>query len=189
MSFSNIDLLNSHYVKIVDDGGVRIVEESKDGAGTCYFQTNSPTLLIKAKDQSPVVWSLKNQKCAEGAFVVRRADQSLELHIVEMKSSLTHKEFLKVLEQWRGMYLSALATLGVIQTEAPTKVVAYVAYKKQSVEDPDPTQLIMMKTQVGGGLMPGKHEWAAEEVVLHHGVVASIVKKARVGTDCDFGNV
>lgn len=189
MPFPNVDLFNSDYIKIIPDGRVEIIEKKTDGAGVCYFDAQAPVLLIKAKDQAPIVWSLKNSKCAEGAFLIKRNDLSLELHIVEMKSGLTLKDFLKVIQQWRGMYLSALAVIGIIKSSLPVKVVAYVAYKQDKINYVDATQPIMLKTQVGGALMPGKKEWSDERVILEHGVVAQIVKKQRSGSDCDFGVV
>lgn len=190
MAFPNIRLLNSDFAKVVPENEkFSIVENNEGGAGTCFFEAQAPVLLLRAKDKAPVVWSLKNRKCAEGAFVVRKSDHEFELHIVEMKSRLTHGEFLKVIEQWRGMYLSALAVLGVIQTAFPIRTFVYVAYKSETVRITDPAQMVLAKVQVGGARLEGLREWDANEVSLHHGVMGKIVKGQRQPDDCDFGRV
>ncbi|MCY1204358.1 hypothetical protein D9M72_158840 [compost metagenome] len=190
MPFPHIELLNADYVAVVQENNkFSIVEKKQGGEGACYFEADHPVLLLRAKDQAPVVWSLSNRKCAEGAFVVKRSDTEFELHIVEMKSKLTHSEFLKVIEQWRGMYLSALATLGVIRAQSPKKTFVYVAYKIETVSKVSSAQLVLSKVQVGGALLEGMMEWQAEKVALHHGVVAHIIKGKRDYGDIDFGLV
>ncbi|MCD0501295.1 hypothetical protein LP085_30925 [Achromobacter sp. MY14] len=190
MAFPHVELLNSAYARVVHENNkFSIFEKNPDGEGTCYFEAEHPVLLIRAKDQAPVVWSLENRRCAEGAFVVKRSESEFELHIVEMKSKLTHGGFLKVIEQWRGMYLSALATLGVIRLEFPVRTTVYVAYKDETVSEPSSAQLVLSKVQVGGKLMAGIIEWNSGKVALHHGVTAHIVKGQRNEGDVDFGRI
>lgn len=187
---ASIDLLNNSYVYVVPAGERFAVVETKEaGKGSCYFVSDHQVLFIKAKDQAPIVWSLRNQKCAEAAFLVVRPDGDTELHIIEMKSKLSLSDFVKVIEQWRGMYLSALAVVGVTNGRPPTKVTVYVAYKADKVIDVNTSQPIMLKTRVGGQPQKGVSEWANGRVSLHHGVIANIVKGERSPDDYDFGRV
>lgn len=190
MSFPNLHLVSSDYIKQIPAGAsIEVEEKNAGGAGICRFQSASISLMIRARSQSPVVWALKNRKCAEAAFLTVDANEQLILHIVEMKSTLSTSEFYKVIEQWRGMYLSALSILGVLKTSQPIRVMAYVAYKQERVSQPVSTQVVLQKTQVGGKRMPGIQEWVANEVSLHHGITARIVKGLRSPDNVDFGVV
>jgi hypothetical protein len=190
MSFKYIDLLNEDYVYQIPKGTIFSVKEVKSaGAGACNFTSESAVLFIKAKDSAPIVWALKNRKCAEAAFLTIDDEGKCHLHIVEMKSSLSSGDFRKVIEQWRGMYLSALAVLGVIKMDHPVQVRAYIAFRNDRVAQIDPTQLVLTKTLVGGERMPALQEWATGKVDLYHGVSASIIKGLRLPDDVDFGMV
>lgn len=188
--FGFIDLLDNSFVYEIPAGKTFSVKETKEpGVGSCYFVSDCQTLFIKAKDQAPVVWSLKNKKCAEAAFLTISPEGEAELHIVEMKSKLSRSDFLKVIEQWRGMYLSALAVLGVLKAPYPSKITVYVAYKSDKVVDVNASQPIMLKPRVGGALPAGVSEWRNNRVNLHHGVHANIVKGERSPDDYDFGRI
>ncbi|WP_065326384.1 hypothetical protein [Tritonibacter mobilis] len=190
MAFENLDLVNSDYVFKVSSGAPIIVEEkAKGGAGKCHFNSPQEALFIKAKDQAPVVWSLKNRKCAEAAFCLARADGSTTLHIVEMKSSLSLKTFLHVMEQIRGMYLSALATLSITKTAEPSEVTAYLAYNEDKISHGTGESLILSKTLVGGEELPGKREWRKKEIPLPHSKQAKLIIGKRSKGDVTFGEV
>lgn len=189
--FHCLDLLNRDFVyPIPPNEKIKIEEKSESGKGCCYFTSDSPVIFIKAKDRTPSIWSLSNNKRADGAFFVKRSDISSELHIIEMKSTLNHNDFLYVINQWKGMYLVSLAVLGILRVSPPSEVKVYVAYKQLA------GQLIFNKVLTGGGAAyEGSREWITEKVELHHGITAKIVKGQRYqgfsegNFDCDFGEV
>ncbi|UWQ53242.1 hypothetical protein [Leisingera caerulea] len=190
MTFKNSDLVNKDYVFSVSAGTkFEVVEKNKGGAGKCTFESTHNVIFIGARDNAPVVWCLENRKCAEAAFCVVHSDSSSSLHIVEMKSSLTRKEFEKVIEQISGMYLSAIATISIIEAPQPANITAYVAYKADNISTPPSATLITSKTLVGGAELPGAKEWRTKEITLPHGSKAKLVVGQRVAGDFDFGTV
>lgn len=190
MSFGNLSLLDKQYVyEINPNTQFSVVECKAGGEGKCFFISTNPVLFIKAKDQAPVVWSLKNKKCAEAAFLVKDERGNIHLHIVEMKSSLNLGEFNKVLEQLKGMFLSAIAVLGILKLPEPETVTTYLAFKKDKISEIDSAQPILLKLQVGGARMPGMNEWITGRINLEHGVLAPLVKGKRNPHDFDFGTI
>lgn len=186
-AFPNIDLFDKNIIHIASESKFEFIETKEGGEGICFFESNDKVLILKAHNNPPLIWSLRNKKCAEGAFLVIRKDGTLELHILEMKSKLTHREFTKVLAQWSGMYLSALAILGIIQMKLPDKVFLYIAFKQDCVNQIDSRDPIFLKSQVGGASLPGVEEWSSNQVSLHHNITAHIVKKQRDPVNCNFG--
>ncbi|MFT9418408.1 hypothetical protein [Acetobacter sp.] len=184
------DLFNEDYIRGIDSGEEIIIEEKEVlGKGKCSFFSDSPVLFMKAKDQAPVVWALKNRKCAEAAFFTTVSKKIHNLHIIEMKSKVSLKEFLKVIDQWKGMYLSAMGILGILKEGNPKNVFVYLAYKNENIYSPHSSSPVLLKTMVGGERLPGMQEWDSGIVSLHHNVRATIIKKVREDDDCDFGKV
>lgn len=133
-----LKLFNQDFVHIhqTSKGKFSIIEKKDGGKGVCDFQSANDVLIIKAKDQSTPLWSLKSQKCAESAFVVLdKNHQSLSLHIIEMKSKLTYDEFEKVIQQLQGMYLMAFCVISILKLNIPKNIITYVAYKNETVQN------------------------------------------------------
>ncbi|MBV1837952.1 hypothetical protein [Acetobacter estunensis] len=185
-----LNLFSNDFVyKVNPREPIRIEEKNTDGKGTCFFSSDHSAIFIKAKDHSPVIWSLENRKCAEAAFFTTENDNVLNLHIVEMKSSVGISCFIKVIDQWIGMYLSAMAVIGILLKNRPQNIFVYLAYNTSSINTPTTSSPIMLKPLVGGGFQKGLREWHSHRVSLPHGVTAQIIKKQRVLGDCDFGLV
>ena len=163
-------------------------ETKKDGQGKCFFETQAPTIKIKAKDQAPIIWALKNKKCAEGAFAKISQNGQTSLHILEKKSGLGKEEFLKVLEQFKGMYLSALSVMSLLNLEQPKEIFVYIAYNVDKINNPN----LNPNNPAASKAMPGSPEraiWHHEIVKLHYGLKAKLVKGQRANGDYDFGVV
>ncbi len=163
---------------------IKFEETKKGGEGICRFQSNHDIVRIKAKDQAPIIWALKNKKCAEGAFVLLHGDD-ISLHILEMKSGLNRSEFQKVIEQFKGMYLSALAIIGLLNLPQPKKVMLYIVYKRDKISQPDSRSLIANKPLIGKA--PIESLWRKGKITLH-GETANLIKGQRDAQgDYDFG--
>ncbi|WP_039904755.1 hypothetical protein [Acetobacter tropicalis] len=182
-----LNLFSNDFVyKVAPGKCIKIEEKKTDGKGTCFFSSYHSAIFIKAKDQAPVIWSLENRKCAEAAFFTTEEGEVLNLHIIEMKSSVNIGTFVKVIDQWTGMYLSAMAVIGILLRNRPKNIFVYLAYSTTSINTSSP---IMLKSLVGGTFQKGMQEWLSNSVSLPHGVTAKIIKKQRIAGDCDFGLV
>lgn len=181
-------LFDENFIKLIEPNTQFVIEERKaEGLGKCFFKGSGPVLLIRARDQAPVLWCLKNRKCAEAAFLISTADGLTHLHIVEIKSKLGLKEYKRVIEQWQGMYLSSLAVLTLANIDAPSSVTVYVAFTEEKLQT-DPSQLILSKPLVGGQPILPKSSWNDGIIDLCNGVKANICKGLRT-PDYDFGSV
>ncbi|MDO5356063.1 MAG: hypothetical protein Q4E77_01030 [Conchiformibius sp.] len=206
------ELLNQDYIYIeeIKDGETKVqfyIEEKKPlGKGKSFFTSDTDVLIIRAKDQAPIVWALKNKKCSEAAFLIQR-DGKIELSLLEMKSNLRLQDWKSVLEQFKGMYLSSLAILSILKLTDPVNVKAYIAYKEDKVtelrDDQDP--MIFNKLLIGENKELSKEEksrrylkqlWLDEVVDLPHDLQAKLIKGQRISNlssndeyNCDFGSI
>lgn len=180
------------YVYFVKDNTSFYIEEKKAGGeGKAHFSSAAPCLMIRAKDQAPLVWAFRNRQCAEGAFLSFDADGECRLHILEMKSKLTQGEWAKVMRQLSGMYLSALATcrlLGILEFKSVT---CYVAFKEDAMSPAKSADMIFMKTFVGmENPIGGADEWQNEKMELPFATTAEIRKGQRDASHhVDFGAI
>lgn len=190
MFFSNISLCDENFIyKNPHNQKIVFVESQKDGEGSSFFKSSKDSLVIKAKNKSPIVWAMKNKKCAEGAFLTQ-SEEKTTLHILEMKSKVNLKDFEKVIEQISGMYLSALSIVGLMKIPYPDEVIVYLAYKENSIDGLNSTEFISHKSLVGVAQKPELTIWKKELLRLPHGIQAKIIKKQRTETgDVDFGQV
>jgi hypothetical protein len=181
----------AEYVYIVDEKKLFSIEEKKQGgAGKAFFRSDKPSLVLKAKDQAPMVWAFSNRQCAEGAFVTFD-DDGCRLHILEMKSKLTQAEWAKVTRQLSGMYLTALAACRILGVTEFKSVVCYVAFKEDAMSPSKSADSIFMKTFVGRrNSVGGSDAWSTGVIKLPFDTSALIQKGQRdVHHNVDFGLV
>lgn len=192
-----LKLFHQDFIRIhqSNQGQFFILEKKDGGKGACYFQSDNDVLIIKAKDKNTPLWALKNQKCAEGAFVVLdKNHQSLSLHIIEMKSKLTYDEFEKVIQQLQGMYLMAFCVMSILKLNIPKEIKTYIAYTDETVQNKIHQNPKRMPRKSIGIKDPVLESWEMEEVKLSHNNTARLIKMIRtVGEadnfNCDFGMV
>ena len=169
---------------------IEIKEEKKGGEGVCTFKSAEDALVIKTIDNTPPIWALSNKKCAEGAFITKTTgNDSYDLHILEMKSKLTSTEFKKVIDQFKGMYLTAISMMAVKQIPYPKNIYLYIAYTNNAIDAPEKTNLITNKVLTGGAPNIARQVWNKKSVDLHHGISGTLIKKQRINGDADFGYV
>jgi len=182
------DIFDANFIYIVPSNSEIIIEEKKEaGKGVCVFKSNSDALVLKAKDKAPLLWALKNKKCAEGAFLTSSSD-GLTLHIVEMKSRLDIKEFTKVVEQFKGMYYSSLSVVSLCEFDKIVSIKLYLAFKRDLMNNSQ--QPILNKVQVGGAeILPIKKIWNSNLIPLSNNTHGHLIKGQRDGDDINFGYV
>jgi hypothetical protein len=165
-------------------------EKNVAGAGKAVFSSSAPCVVMRATNQAPLLWALDNRKCAEGAFVTFD-DAGCRLHIVEMKSKLTQGTWAKVLLQFNGMYLSALATARILGIESFTSVTCYIAYTEDAMDPKKSPDMIFIKPFVGApNPVARATEWEKEQCLLPLDQAATIRKAQRdVNKDANFGVV
>lgn len=188
------ELFNKDYVSFVESPSFEIVEKQSGGRGKCIFQAATNTLLIHMRENK--FWALKNQRCAEAAFVHFDENNAGTLYLLEMKSTLRQSEFEKVLQQFDGMYLSSLAVLSLLNLPKPENVKAIVAFSQNKMDKPiDEKPLILNKQIIGQNqtimqeISPELLYWQNEKVPLAYGQTADLIKQLRVcATNCGEKN-
>jgi hypothetical protein len=179
---------NGNYVYHAS-GEIEIVETSPSGAGSAVFVTEQSAVVIKTGKNGPHVWSLRQRKCADGAFLVFD-DEDTRLHLVELKSKLSLKDWAHALHQFEGMYLTALAVLRLLKIDHISAVTCYIAFTAENVSTPSASP-VLLKTLVGSSrTLGGREEWEKELIHLPYATVANVVKGQRpVGGSINFGPV
>lgn len=171
--------------KVAPGSAIQISEKNAAGQGTAEFLPMGDAIVIKAKDQAPVVWALEIRRCAEAAIITLKEDGA-HLHVLEMKSKLTQGEWAKAMVQLQGMFLSALAVARLLEIITFQSTTCYIAYTQNAMGPAASADLIMMKTFVGtSNPIGGMQEWTQESMSLPFGTAATIVKGQRDG----LGNV
>ncbi len=181
------------FLQFYDAGEEFHFEEKKDqGQGKAFFRSSSPVLKVKAKDQAPMIWSLSNKKCAEGAFITFERD-GCKLHIIEMKMKMSHSRWVKALLQLKGMYLTSLAVARLVGISDFMEVICHVAYSEDAMSADKVADPILIKGFVGTeNPIGGNNEWTSEKVSLPFGAIAKLNKGVRTnngGQDVDFGTI
>lgn len=176
------ELFNREHVTFVESDFV-IEEKKKGGRGKCLFQATKHTLLINMNEHT--LWALKNQQCADGAFVHFDEQNQATLYLLEMKSGLDIRKFGEdVLAQFQGMYLSALAILALLDIPKPQQIYAIIAFSKNKIDEPNSNifrkQLVGEKTVAQQKLMQFRQIWNAGEVPLPYQQTAKLIKQQRV---------
>lgn len=186
------EIFDSNYIYLVgSDCPIEIKELKPEGAGVCTFKSSYDALVIRTNDK-PTIWAFRNKKCAEGAFVTFNTIEEklyVNLHIIEMKSRLTSTEFNKVIDQFKGMYLTAISVMALKNIPSPENVYLYVAYKRDAVDCPVSSSLIENKVKTGGEPNIARKFWKENSVQLYNGISGKLIKKERINGDADFGYV
>lgn len=172
------------FLKLVDrnkckghEAEVEIVEKTASGAGTITITVGQPCLVFQP-GREPTKW-LAHTQCADGAFIVFEEDGS-HLHIVELKSRLTAAEWDHARKQMEGMLVNAMALKGVINIPDYTKVICYVAFKKDDILPSKTASPITLKVGVGLPFaVAGTEGWLKGSITLLNKFVATVVKIQR----------
>jgi hypothetical protein len=159
--------------------------------GEAVFRSDTPCIIIKAAPQAPLLWALAQRSCADGAFLSFREGE-VHLHIVELKSKITLGTWAKVVQQFEGMFLTALAVARLLELRELARVTCYLAGTVDAITDaPEGASLILSKAPVGKWRTFGHLEaWNKNQVPLPLAVEATLVKgwKNDAGV-ADFGPV
>lgn len=173
-------------------GDVEIVERDPDGAGVARFHTSSSCILIRADKHAPLIWSLSQRKCADGA-ILSFSEEGAHLHLVELKSTVNLSTWAHALHQLEGMYLAALAVSKLLQIDKLVSVTCYLAGATDKVTGASQTSAspALLKTPVGKSTTFGGLEaWISEIVPLPFGVNATLKKQWKDGAGlANFGPI
>lgn len=186
-----LELFNAFYVNEAI-GTFSIVERNEAGKGAAKFNSTSYCIVIRTQEQSPQIWALKQRKCGDGAFLTfdRRG---AHLHLVELKSRLSLGDWAHALQQFEGLYLTAIAVMRLLGLQAAASVTCYLAAREDRVTQ---TQEVtasptLIKAPVGEvRTFGGRESWTNETVPLPFSTNAILIKGWRDATgDADFGAV
>jgi hypothetical protein len=172
-------------------GTIVIAETNPSGKGEAIFESVAPCIMINPDPKVPTLWALARRSCADGAFL-SFLDGEVQLHIVELKSKITLGTWAKVIEQFEGMFLTALAVVRLMEIHELARVTCYLAGTVDAITDaPEGASLILSKAPVGKWRTFGHLEaWNKNQVPLPLAVEATLVKgwKNAIGV-ADFGSV
>jgi len=186
---SRYEIFNADYV-FETSNTLEFSEKNKSGAGSAIFQISGTGIVIKSHNNPPLVWSLKIRNCADGAFITF-ADDEAHLHLVELKSGLSQKDWAHAIEQFRGMYFSSIAAGKLLGIEEFSTIRCYISYKTLKMATLETISPVLIKTLVGKRTpLGGQNEWEKEVIEFPLGHAANLVKSQRDDSgNSDFGQV
>jgi hypothetical protein len=172
-------------------GSIVITETNPTGMGTAVFKSDTACIIMKAQQQSPLLWALAQRKCADGAFFSFNKGEA-HLHIVELKNKVTLGTWTKVVQQFEGMFLASLAAARLLEIHKPTRVTCYLAGSEDRVtNESQSASPALLKTPVGKTrTFGGRESWDKEVIPLPLSFEATLVKgwKNAAGV-ADFGSI
>lgn len=178
------ELFDKKYVSFIDTDKFIIEEKSEKGKGKCIFNNTLHTLLINTPETTPKIWALKNQKCGESAFIHFNEQKQATLFLVEMKSTLTLKDFRKILRQFEGVYLCSLAILSLLKIHEFHEIKALVAFNDDTpfCENEYSHENYAEHHVIVGSAQPTYLEmWNDKAMIpLPHNQTAKLIKQQRV---------
>ncbi|MCA0977301.1 hypothetical protein LCM19_02880 [Qipengyuania flava] len=141
-----------------------IVEQFADGQAVLTFAVDADALVLRHLDNKPQLkWAIE-KKCADAAIIVQRED-GIELHVVELKSKLTFREWRKARQQFEGMASNAFAVLGVIEASLPTRLICHLSYAEDALGPTKTGSTVLLKFPVGSSTnMGGLDDWKEGEL-------------------------
>jgi mRNA-degrading endonuclease HigB of HigAB toxin-antitoxin module len=170
-----LHLIINNYVSLVSANEIEIVEANETGAGKAVFKLTGPAICIKHyKDRPPLRW-LNNQKCADGA-ILHEVGSDLDLHIVELKKSVSEGKWVDIKDQFEGMIYNALSIMAVLGVGKPTRIICHIAYEFDKITTQSAANSVLLKYPTGiarplGGVL----EWSQSTIQLKN--YGSIVLK------------
>ena len=186
----HLHVFKNDYVYDVDNT-VSIIETNPTGLGEAGFSVNGKAIQIRSIPGTSLLISLSHQSCADGAFLTFN-NNDVNLHIVELKTTVKNSNWPDILKQFEGMFLCSVAITKLLGLASIANVTCYLAHKNNKVNFPNGAQLILAKTPVGGrSTMGGMREWHTKQLNLPFKTSASIVLGAMLGANnsANFGAV
>jgi hypothetical protein len=153
-------MISDEYVIVSETSG-----DGKDdrGVGTLMLHVAAPSICIRLP-REPVSW-LNERRCAD-AIVLEFFNESPVLHLVELKSKMTPKEWQKTKQQLRGAYHNALAVGGVLHLQGFSAIKTHVAYREDSVSPEGATAPSTLKLGLVQRLPDNVGDWIARRLVI-----------------------
>ena len=176
---SCLHLFNNHWICEVF-GTIVIAETNPSGKGEAVFESAAPCIMINPDPKVPTLWALARRSCADGAFL-SFLDGEVQLHIVELKSKITLGTWAKVIEQFEGMFLTALAVVRLMEIHELARVTCYLAGTVDAITDaPEGASLILSKAPVGKWRRAGKMPSVLQTLVPCHDAMPALVSGPHV---------
>ena len=170
--------INDFYVAAGENGLAEIAETSSEGRGTASFSVAGKFLVLKGSAGTHQIRWLKSAKCADGC-VVHVDEDDIHVHIIELKSRVNGSEWSKVQEQFEGMYLNALALLGLMEVRRWRSITCYLAYRREALSAQTTAAASLVKHLPG---MPQRRfnlPWEADRIQLPNGATGELKKVLR----------
>ncbi len=138
----------SGWYEASNNGRIIVCEESEDGNAevSCFVRGNAFKFRLEGERKFPY---LVNRKCADGVILEQIAGK-WRLHIMECKTTVDSKNWLKIKLQFEGALLRILAIMGILGITRIEKVTFYTAYRHDRLNPMQSTSPALLKAGVGG---------------------------------------
>lgn len=158
--------LDPMWLELSQGGEISVIEQTTGGEAKVTFSCETAALHLKHLDNQPPIAWVRNRKCADAAILVEEGG-GIRLHVVELKSKLTRKEWLSAKLQFEGMIANVIAALAIMEGPKPTSVVCHISYTSAVLGPGEVADPILLKMKVGGGAVVGDlSDWEEEKLSL-----------------------
>lgn len=147
-----------------ENGTVTIREKDKSGEAELLFSSKNEAISMHLEGGSSFSF-LCNKKCADGIVFVKADEDIWDLHIIELKKTISLKHWKKVKEQFEGALIRALAVKGLLNINIG-KVIFYTAYRRDKLSEKELEQsedTSLLRHPVGEPMSkPPVEDWQSE---------------------------
>jgi len=145
---SRRDRTDPNWVSFHLDGVIAVEEDHGDSVARVELELSAPSLYIRHLSNTPPILWCSQRKCADGA-VLAESDGGLVLHVVELKSKLTLKEWRKVRQQFEGMIFNAISLSAVVEVARPSNVICYISFNSNAIDGDASANPALAKFAIG----------------------------------------
>ncbi|MCB5237670.1 hypothetical protein [Niallia circulans] len=148
--------VNTDFYKLINDNNIVLKEKKRNiqanNGGAFEISVSVPegfSILFELEGENKIAF-LKIKNCADGVIIHINEDETLSVHIIECKSKLNDKEWLKVKKQFEGAMLRFKSICGIIDYVPIVKnITVYTAFREDKVTREEEATFFLGKGEVG----------------------------------------
>jgi hypothetical protein len=146
----------------------KIVLDEKENDGKVKLEIISKNKLFAISlSHKSKIKIFKNQKVADWIVVEFLIDKQINLHLIELKRTITTSSWQKIKEQLKGAYEHSFLLKGLFDYEI-NEIFCYSAYVYDKLNNINTTNPIFLKNSLGDKSQTSAVDWENNKINIHN---------------------
>lgn len=160
---------------------VILYEKENDGKAELKFSSKNKLFAISLSHKNKIS-VFKHQKVADWIVLEFLDDDHINLHLIELKKTITTANWQKIKEQLKGAYEHSFLLKGLFDYKI-NKIFCYSAYIHDKFDNVNTANLILLKNSIGNRSQTSAIDWNKNKISIHNLIVPHIKIKLQLGND------